>query len=285
MQNIIENKQFSEERALYGRSDLCVRGCRFAGEEDGESALKECRNIAAENCFMDLRYPFWHVRGLRAAGCELTQNCRAAMWYDFGVRIENCTMNGIKALRECADVQILHTQANSPEFGWRCRGIAIEGSEIKSEYAFFESRNIAAKNLRFEGKYSFQYTKNVRIENSFLKMKDAFWHAKNVTVTGSELGGEYLGWYSEGLTLVRCHIKGTQPLCYCKNLRLIDCTMENCDLAFEYSDVRATVKGGIDSVKNPRRGKICADAVGEVLRTQNSVYPVRTKIVAGGKQL
>ena len=84
---------------------------------------------------------------------------------------------------------------------------------------------------------------------------------------------------------MRCHIKGTQPLCYCKNLRLIDCTMENCDLAFEYSDVRATVKGGIDSVKNPRRGKICADAVGEVLRTQNSVYPVRAKVVAGGKRL
>ena len=43
MQKIIENQQFSAERALYNMRDLCVRDCRFAGEEDGESALKECR--------------------------------------------------------------------------------------------------------------------------------------------------------------------------------------------------------------------------------------------------
>lgn len=285
MQKIIENQQFSAERALYNMRDLSVRDCRFAGEEDGESALKECRNIDVQNCFMDLRYPFWHVHGLSAAHCELTENCRAAMWYDRNVRISDCRMNGIKALRECRRIDISGMQANSPEFGWRCRDIHIEKSALQSEYAFFESRNIRAENLQFAGKYSFQYTKNVRIDRSRLQTKDAFWHAKNVLVTDSELDGEYLGWYSENLTLVRCHIRGTQPLCYCKGLRLVDCTTENCDLAFEYSFVHAKIRGGIDSVKNPRRGRIEADAVGEVIRTQDSVYPVRAAIFAGGKRL
>ena len=79
------------------------------------------------------------------------------------------------------------------------------------------------------------------------------------------LKGEYLAWYSEGLTLIDCHITGTQPFCYCKDLTLINCTTEGCDLAFEYSDVQADIKGSILSVKNPRSGKITADDFGEII--------------------
>ena len=278
---VIENQRFGEERALYRAEDLCVRNCRFEGEEDGESALKESRHIVAENCYMNLRYPFWHVHDLRVSGCELTEHCRAALWYDNGVKITDSCLNGIKALRECRGVELSNCTANSPEFGWKCNNISIENCETVSEYAFFESGAIRASGLRFEGKYSFQYTRDVMISDSTLKTKDAFWHAKDVTVTDSVIDGEYLGWYSEGLTLIRCHIKGTQPLCYCKRLRLIDCTMENCDLAFEYSDVDATVHGEILSVKNPRSGKIVADKIGEIIKG-DSVYPVEAEIVQKG---
>ena len=228
----VKGKTFSEERALYNIKDTTVENCRFAGEEDGESFLKECENITVKNCFMDLRYPMWHVDNLSIFNCEMTVNCRAALWYDNCVYIENCVMNGIKALRECEDVTLKGVTADSPEFCWRCKGVKIEGGKIISEYAFFESGDIDISGLEFSGKYSFQYTENLKIANSKLNTKDAFWHAKNVTVTDSVLDGEYLGWYSENLTLVRCHIRGTQPLCYCKNLKLVDCVMENCDLSF-----------------------------------------------------
>ena len=42
--------------------------------------------------------------------------------------------------------------------------------------------------------------------------------------------------------------------------------MEETDLAFEYSDVEADVKGHIVSVKNPKSGTIVADSVGEIIR-------------------
>ena len=77
--------------------------------------------------------------------------------------------------------------------------------------------------------------------------------------------GEYLGWFSEGLTLIGCKIAGTQPLCYCKNLTLKNCTMEGTDLAFEYSDVQASILGHVDSIKNPRSGEIILDSVDEVI--------------------
>ena len=119
--------------------------------------------------------------------------------------------------------------------------------------------------MKMSGKYSFQYVENASIVDSVFDTKDAFWHSKNVTVTDCELRGEYLGWYSEGLTLVNCHISGTQPLCYCKNLKLINCTTEGCDLAFEYSDIDATIEGHVLSVKNPRSGRIVADTIGEIV--------------------
>ena len=87
-----------------------------------------------------------------------------------------------------------------------------------------------------------------------------------MTVKDSIINGEYLGWYSEGLTLERCRIEGTQPLCYAKNLTLIDCEMVGCDLAFENSEVEASIRGHVDSIKNPRSGRIVVDSVGEVIR-------------------
>lgn len=275
---VIKNQTFANERALYNATDALVENCRFAGEEDGESFLKECRNVTVKNCFMDLRYPMWHADNLKIYSCEMTENCRAALWYDKGVYIEDGAMHGIKALRECSDIEIIRADVVSPEFCWRCKGVAVKDSSVTSQYAFFESEDVTAEGLTFNGKYSFQYVRNLTIKNSVLNTKDAFWHARNATVSDSEINGEYLGWYSEGLTLIRCKISGTQPLCYCKNLTLIDCTMTGCDLSFENSEVNADIKGSITSVKNPRSGKIVADGVGEIIN-ESPVYPVEGEVI------
>ena len=95
--------------------------------------------------------------------------------------------------------------------------------------------------------------------------KDAFWHGENITVRDSVVKGEYLAWYSDGLTLLNCRIVGTQPLCYCKNLKLVDCEMVGTDLAFEKSEVEAVLTTKVDSIKNPRSGRICAPELGELI--------------------
>jgi hypothetical protein len=132
-------------------------------------------------------------------------------------------------------------------------------------YPFFECRDMNVENLSMTGKYSFQYIENATFINCEFKTKDAFWHAKNVTVYDSVVAGEYLAWYSENLRLVRCKISGTQPLCYCNGLVLEDCVMEGTDLSFENSEVKATVKGNIISVKNPISGYVRADSIGEII--------------------
>ena len=273
-----ENMTFPLERALYMTRGAYLLNCRFEGEEDGESALKESSDLQVEHCFFDLRYPFWHVKELELKDSEMTKNCRAALWYDEDIQIERSKLHGIKAVRECKNVSLIDCDINSPEFGWHNENVNVKGGKLNSEYAFLGSDGVQLERVEFSGKYSFQYAKGVRLKNCVLNTKDAFWHTKGAVAEDCIINGEYLGWYSEGLTLVRCHIKGTQPLCYCKNLTLVDCTMENCDLAFEYSDVNATVLSVIDSVKNPRSGRITAKGFGEVIEG-NSVYPVACELV------
>lgn len=262
---IIEKQTFDGERALYGAKDLVVTQCRFDGPADGESALKEAANIETNKCFFNLRYPFWHVQGLKIKDCELTELCRAALWYSDHITITDSKLHGIKALRECRDAVLKNCDIISPEFGWSVTNIEMYDTTAKSEYFMMRSENIRFENVDFTGKYSFQYIKNAVFENCRFDTKDAFWHGENVLVKDSVVKGEYLAWYANGLTFENCRIIGTQPLCYCKNLKLINCEMVDADLCFEKSDVFAEVTTPVLSIKNPRSGKITVPAVGEVI--------------------
>jgi len=262
---IITGQRFDQERALYNLTHGQVVDCVFAGPADGESVLKEARDVTLTGCDFSLRYPLWHVEGFTLDRCAMDDKTRAAIWYAKDGTIRYSTLGGIKAVRECRNIHISHSTIVSQEFGWKSSGVTLEDCDLTAEYVFFDSRDVKLDRVNMKGKYSFQYMENLEISDSYLDTKDAFWHSKNVTVRNSTVKGEYLAWFSEGLTLINCRIIGTQPLCYCKDLKLIDCTMEGADLAFEYSDVEATVTGHIDSVKNPRSGTITADSVGEII--------------------
>lgn len=261
----IRNQTFDEERALYGQRDVLVADCRFDGPADGESAFKEGKNLQVEDCFFNLRYPFWHDDDLLLTGSEMTPLCRAALWYTNRAIIRDCKLHGIKAVRECSDVTLENCHIISEEFGWFTRGLTAKNCHAESAYFMLQSENLTFENLDFKGKYSFQYLKNGRFANCNLDTKDAFWHAENVVIRDSVIKGEYLAWYSDGLTLENCTIIGTQPFCYCRNLRLVNCKMLETDLCFEKSQVEATVTTPVISVKNPRSGNIYLPAVEELI--------------------
>lgn len=265
MRQQIQNKTYDMERALYNIKNTDIINCNFEGKNDGESVLKECRNFKTDNCSFSLRYPIWHAKKFLLLNSKMDEKARAPLWYSKEGKIKNCQIKGTKCLRECKNIDVENCIIISDEFGLRCSNLEIKNSKIEAKYFLFESKNVKIDNLNMKGKYSFQYMKNLYIKNSNLDTKDAFWHSNNVTVENSIVKGEYLGWFSKNLTLVNCKIEGTQPLCYCKNLKLINCTMEKTDLAFEYSDVEADIKGHVDSIKNPKSGIITLDSVGEII--------------------
>lgn len=280
---IIKDKVFPNERDLYGSKDITLVNCKFDGIEDGESALKESEDIKLVSCYMNLRYPLWHDNNVVLDDVTMTENCRAAIWYTNNTKVLNSNLGGIKVFRECNGINIENTKIDSFEFGWNCSDVYFVNSEVNSQYLLLMSKNVNAKNTKFLGKYSFQYVKGGVIEDSYIDTKDCLWHSEGVTVKNSIIKSEYLAWYSKNLTLINCKIYGSQPLCYCEGLKLIDCEMIDTNLAFEYSDVDATIKGDILSVKNPKSGKIVCNKITDLVMTEDSKYKSTCEIKELGK--
>ena len=205
-----------------------------------------------------------------------TEGGRAALWYSQNLVMTDTRVEAPKMFREMDGIRLENVQLpNAQETLWHCRNVELINVQIDhADYLFMHGENIKIRNYAQNGNYSFQYCKNVKIRNAVINSKDAFWNTENVTVYDSEINGEYLGWHSKNLRLVNCKISGTQPLCYAHDLMMENCTMaDDCDLAFEYSSVQATINSSIRSVKNPRTGSITAESYGEVILDENIKAP------------
>lgn len=248
---------------------------------DGESGIKECTNIEADNCRFYGKYPWWHVNGSLITNCYFAPESRSAIWYSDNMRMKDCIIDGPKFFREMHNLELTNVKINdADETFWNVDGLTLNNVTLHDgTYPFMGSRNIKVDGLVSDSKYVFQYVKNVEIHNARITTKDSFWETEDVTVYDSVLDGEYLGWHSKNLRLVNCHIGGEQPLCYAENLVLENCTFDvACDRAFEYSTVTAEIRGHISNIKNPTSGRIVADSIGSVTIDKNVLQPADCNI-------
>lgn len=274
----ISNAEFGGERPLFASHDLRLENVTVRA---GESAIKECSNIEAVNCRFEGNYPFWHVHGFSIRNCYFAVGGRSALWYSDHLEMSDTVIDAPKMFREMHDIKLENVTINdADEIFWRCSNIRISNLRLHDgTYPFMFSDNIYVDGLESDSKYVFQYVKNVEIHNARITTKDAFWEVENVTIYDSELNGEYLGWHSRNLRLVNCHISGEQPLCYAQDLVLENCTFDpSCDRAFEYSTLKADIRGAITNIKNPMSGSIVADSIGSVTIDENIKAPADCRI-------
>lgn len=274
----IKDQYFEGERPLYARHGLRVENVTIG---PGESSLKEGSDLEAENCEFQGKYPFWECKNVTIKNCIFREGSRAAIWYSKDIQMADCLVEAPKMFRRISDVRLENVKLpNALETFWDCKDMEAKNIEAeKGDYIFMHCSDIKIDGFKLKGNYSFQYAKDVVIRNADMDTKDAFWEAEDVTVYDSRINGEYLGWYSKNLHLVNCKIGGTQPLCYCENLVLENCVFEDdADLAFEYSDVEASIIGPVPSVKNPRSGRINADSYGAIILDGNIKAPADCEI-------
>lgn len=272
MEKIID-MEFAGERPLYNKHGLSLEKVII---HPGESSVKEGSDIEAEDCRFEGKYVFWCCEDVKVRNSYFAESARSSVWHSSGLDFRNCLVDAPKMFREASgiclrDVKMPHAQ----ETFWSCSGIDIDGFEAaEADYIFMHCSDVKVSNMKLYGNYSFQHARNVEIRDCLLESKDSLWESENVTVYDSFINGEYLAWHSKNLRLVRCRIGGTQPLCYCDGLVLEDCVFEpDADLAFEYSDVQASVKGHVPSVKNPRSGFINMESCGELIIDENLKAP------------
>lgn len=251
-----KNLKLVGERALFKTNDAKIEECVF---EDGESPLKESKNLDISNSIFRYKYPCWYCENVKMNNVTLFDMARSGIWYTKNISISNSLIDAPKQFRRASKIKLNNVNfSNALETMWNCEEINMNNVFIHGDYFGFNSKDIFAENITISGNYCFDGGKNIHIKNSKLMSKDAFWNCENVIVEDSIIVGEYLGWNSKNVTFKNCKIESLQGMCYMENLKLINCDVFNTTLAFEYSSVEANINTIVDSIKNPTQGIIKA---------------------------
>ena len=273
----IDNQVLTGERALFQGHDLLIQDTIFV---DGESPLKESRNIELLNCMFKWKYPLWYAKHIAVKNSTWFEMGRAGVWYTDNISVEDCAIEAPKNFRRCHDVTLRNVSfPNAAETLWNCDGVTLDQVVATGDYFAMNSQNMDIRGLTLYGNYSFDGVQNVTIRHSRLLSKDAFWNSDHVTVYNSFISGEYLGWNAKNLTLINCTVESLQGMCYIDNLVMKNCKLLNTTLAFEYSTVDAEIDSRIDSVMNPTSGIIRADSIGELIMERDKIDPEKTTII------
>lgn len=264
------------ERALFQAKDMEIHYSTFA---DGESPLKESRNVHLYDSLFQWKYPLWYSRDIRLDHCTLFEGARAGIWYTHNIEISNTLIAAPKSFRRAAGIRLEHVHfPHAAETMWNCDNIEMHDVTVNGDYFAMGSSNIRVDGMELTGGYAFDGCRNVEVRNARLITKDAFWNCENVTVYDSLISGEYLGWNAKNVTFVNCVIESLQGMCYMEGVTMRNCRLLNTTLAFEYSTVDAEIDGTIDSVMNPTSGRIVADQVKELILDETKIDPTQTTI-------
>lgn len=274
----IREEKLSGERALYKGSDLKIYDTVFF---DGESPLKESRNIELYGCEFQYKYPVWYSDNVYVKDCVWQELGRSGVWYTKNMVVEDSVIGAPKNFRRCSNITIRNSSfPNAQETFWMCDGIELDHVTARGDYFGMNSDNVKADHFDLFGNYAFDGSKNVEVRNSKLISKDCFWNCENVTVYDSYISGEYLAWNSKNVTFINCTIESDQGLCYINNLKMVNCKLVNTRLAFEYAyDVDAQIINKVDSILNPGSGSISVREIGELIAEPDNCDSTKTSIM------
>ena len=270
-------QHYTEERALFSSRDSVITECRFS---EGESPLKESRDIEVQTSVFEWKYPLWYCKNVKVMNTTFEETARSGVWYTENIFLEGCQIKAPKTFRNAKQVRLINSNMpNAKETFWGCEDIKIFSVTAEGDYFGAHCQKVEVDSLRIKGNYVFDSSKDVMVRNSVLESKDAFWNCENVTLINCTIIGEYLGWNTKNLTLINCKIESHQGLCYIDGLKMYRCEVYNSDLILEYChNIDAEIITEVDSIKNPYDGKIVVKDVKELILDRKYINPSKIKI-------
>ncbi len=271
MNDTIEKKHLTGERALFHCHDTIIKDCLF---DDGESPLKEGRNLVVENSTFGWKYPLWYGKNHLVRNSTFLEMSRSGIWYTDHSQFENCLAIAPKLFRRCNDIHLTNIEfKNAEETLWTCNKVTLKNVKAENgDYFLKDSTDVTVDSLTLNGNYFMDGGKNIKVINSTLNSKDAFWNCEDILIENSTIIGEYFGWNSKNIVMKNCRIISHQGFCYIKNLTMIDCVIENSDLIFEYCEnIDCDIHSKLLSVKNPISGKIQSYGIQELIQDDPSL--------------
>ncbi len=265
----VKGKIFTGERAMFAVSDMKIESCTF---ENGESPLKESRDLEIRDSMFKWKYPLWYCRNVSLDGCTFFETARAGVWYTHEFDFKHGIIEAPKTFRRADGITLEDVYLpNASETLWNCSNVKMRSVRAKGDYFAMNVRGAEIEDFDLVGNYGFDGAKNVVIRRARMLTKDAFWNSENVTVVDSFISGEYLGWNSRNLTLINCTVESLQGMCYIDNLVMKNCRAPFTTLAFELSSCDVEIDGHIGSIYMPSSGVIRAASAGSVVNASGDV--------------
>lgn len=273
----IKEQRLTGERALFRSKDLSIKYSIFA---DGESPLKESRDISLKNTSFQWKYPLWYCRNITVQDCDFAEMARAGIWYTDNITVADTLYEAPKGFRRVKGLTLRNVDLpHAEETLWHCSDVTLENVVAKGDYFAMNCDHMKLDQFRLVGNYCFDGCHDVEVHHAKMLSKDAFWNCENIMVYDSYICGEYLGWNSRNVTFVNCVIESLQGMCYMDNVVMKKCRLLNTTLAFEYSTADVETVGRIESVKNPSAGVIRAGEIGELILNEKEIDPAKTTII------
>lgn len=273
-----QNQYFEGERILYGLKDASLKGITFG---QGESPLKEARNIKLSNSIFQWKYPLWYDDHVLVDHTTFETMSRSGIWYTKDITITNSALQAPKLFRRAQGIDLDHVFfSDAAETMWTCQDIKMRDCQVNGDYFGKDSQNVYLDGVTVIGNYVFDGGQNIEAHHCDFVSKDAFWNCKNVTIYDSILDGEYLAWNTQNITFINCQIESDQGLNYIDHLTIKNSDLIHTDLALEYvSQMDVQVNSKIESVKNPISGRLQAPEIGTLIMDKHKINPKQTKIV------
>lgn len=273
----VKNKVLIGERAMFASLNKEFINCTF---EDGESPLKESKNIKVNECSFKWKYPLWYCNDVEVFDTTWDVTARSGVWYTNNLVIRDSKINAPKQFRRCNGIKLNNVEIpNALETMWMCQNIEIKNTHIVGDYFGMNSKNIVLENVIIDGNYCFDGGENIKAFNCVFNSKDSFWNCNNVELHNCKIVGEYLAWNTKHITFINCQLESLQGLCYIDDLKLVDCKIYNTNLAFEFcSNINATILTKVDSIKNPISGYIRVKGFDELILDKKFIDPEKTII-------
>ena len=157
---------FSGERALYAEDGARIYDSIF---DDGESPLKESKNIEVYSSQFKWKYPIWYSNNVLVTNCNWFEMARSGVWYTNNITVKDSLITAPKNFRRCDGVTLENVNlTNAEETFWNCKNIKLNNVTAKGHYFAMNSENIEVDNFKLDGNYSFDGAKNITVRNSVL---------------------------------------------------------------------------------------------------------------------
>ena len=127
------NQQFlNGERALFQEHDSRISYCTFA---DGESPLKESRDLEIDNCLFRWKYPLWYSKNITMKNSALFDMARAGIWYGENISVQDTVIEAPKNFRRTRGIVLQNVNfPNASETLWNCQDIEMDSVTARGDY-------------------------------------------------------------------------------------------------------------------------------------------------------